>query len=246
MRPLNPQQSSVGLPTVVIAEQVHENEHVLLWQVRGKSGCTLGGPPQTLVAGYALWVPAGVVHSLRVHADSVVLPMLFDARPVWWLREPTWFRVDAELRTQLLALLQVQNSIIRPDVDLETRVVRMLRMRAVTPTALPFPRARSAAAIAVHLERNPSDTRRVAELAGSFHVSARTVERAFLTETGMTLRDWRLRRRMEVAGDLLCGDVAVDTVAGSVGYRSTSAFRRAFKRCVGIPPSEYARRYRVP
>jgi transcriptional regulator GlxA family with amidase domain len=162
------------------------------------------------------------------------------------LRTATWIAVDGELRTLILALLQSQNSIIRPEVDLERRVLRLLQARAVSPSGLPMPVSPGAHAIAERLRDHPADDSPLAELARAQHVSARTVERAFLAETGMTLREWRGRRRMEVAGALLRGADSLPIVAGRVGYRSPSAFRRAFKGHFGMTPGEYARRFRLP
>lgn len=235
------------IPPVDIAERVHTTRSVLLWQARGSSECELDGVTAALAEGYALWIPAGVVHALHVREDAVVLPLHVRARPAaGTLSASTWVSVDGELRTLILALLQAQNSIIRPDVDLERRLLQMLQERAVPPTGLPLPVSSSARAIAERLRDDPALGDPVAVLASAQHVSARTVERAFLTETGMTLREWRSRRRMEVAGSLLRREDAPAVVAARVGYRDQSAFRRAFKRHHGITPADYARRHAVP
>jgi AraC-like DNA-binding protein len=221
---------------------------VLLWQARGASDISLGGAPrQQLIEGHALWIPAGLRHALHVRADSVILPMHMRRRPSsGTLTAPTWITVDGELRTLLLAVLQTQNSVIRPDVDLERRVLRMLEGRAVPPTGLPMPRSETAHAIAEFLRDHPGDASALTELAEAHHVSARTVERAFLADTGMTLREWRSRRRMEVAGALLRRTDSLGAVAGRVGYESASAFRRAFRAHFGMSPSEYKRSFALP
>ncbi|HJC84861.1 MAG TPA: helix-turn-helix domain-containing protein [Candidatus Corynebacterium faecigallinarum] len=58
--------------------------------------------------------------------------------------------------------------------------------------------------------------------------SARSIERAFRAETGMTLRRWWRVARMQAAERLLTTSTTVDTVAQRVGCSSTNAFRRAF------------------
>ncbi|MFT4157833.1 MAG: AraC family transcriptional regulator [Microbacterium sp.] len=235
------------IPPVAIAERVHLTKSVLLWQARGGSRCELDGVSEELAEGHALWIPAGVVHALHIGEDAVVLPLHLRDRPAaGLLRTPTWISVDGELRTVILALLQVQNSIIRPDVDLERRLLQMLQERAVPPTGLPMPVSCSARAIAEQLRDDPALGVPVAALASAHHVSARTIERAFLAETGMTLREWRGRRRMEVAGSLLRQEDSPAIVAARVGYRDQSAFRRAFKRHYGMAPGVYAQRHRLP
>ncbi len=50
-----------------------------------------------------------------------------------------------------------------------------------------------------------------------------------------------LHWRMTLAKDALRqGDRSLTDIADSIGYRSTSAFSTAFRRSIGVPPSEYA------
>ena len=44
------------------------------------------------------------------------------------------------------------------------------------------------------------------------------------------------------ANQLLAGTDNVATIAERVGYESEAAFSRAFKKAVGMPPSEWRRR----
>lgn len=239
--------TSPVIPSISLPARVHEDRCVLIWQARGSSECVLDGRSQHLAGGHALWIPAGVVHELTVNEDSVALPMHFAGSlpaPAT-LPGPTWIAVDAELRTAILAVLQVQNSLLRPDADVERRLLCMLRGRAVPQSGLCMPRSAPARAIAEHLREHPGEDASVSELAAAQHVSARTVERAFGAETGMTLQEWRTRRRMETAAAQLSGDRSPAAVAISVGYRSVSAFRRVFKDRFGMTPGEYARAYRV-
>lgn len=236
--------ADAGLPAVSVPERVHDDTAVLLWQARGSSSLAIGGETHHLAAGYALWIPAGVVHALEVAEDSVVLPVHVRRPPTHGsLLDPSWIAVDVTLRTMILALLQAQNSIIRPGVDLEHRLVGMLRERIVPPTGLTIPAAAPARAVAEQLRDDPADDRSVEEWAAEQHVSARTLQRAFATETGLTLQQWRTRRRMEVAAALLRQDHPLCSIAARAGYRSDSAFRRAFKEHFGIAPSVYAQRF---
>jgi len=239
---------AVSIPSVSVEERRHDDRAVLLWQARGSSTCVLEGETRRLVSGHALWIPSGTTHALEVAPDSVVIPLHIPARlqPIGLLTGATWVSVDAELRTVILALLQVQTSIIRPDVDLERRLARMLPERAVPLTGLMMPVSSPALEIAVLLRDDPSEGRSLAELAAAHHVSSRTVERIFLAETGLSPQAWRTQRRMEIAASLLARSAAPAFVAHRTGYASVSAFRRAFKRQYGIVPSEYAKRQAVP
>lgn len=249
-RPVEPRtRTALRMPPVSVPARLHRTISVLLWQARGSSECALdGGAAQRLTAGHALWIPPKVKHEIKVASDSVIIPLHMRARPApGLLQTPTWIGVDGELRTHFLALLQVQTSVIRPEgEDLERRVVRLVQERTVPPTGLPLPSTPEARAIAMSIRDHPGDQRSIDHLAETQHVSTRTIERAFLAETGMTLREWRANRRMEVASALLRRGDATEVVAIAIGYRGASAFGRAFKARFGVPPGEYARRFASP
>lgn len=233
-------------PAISVPARAHCDRGVLLWQVEGASDCDANGEPVRVPARHALWVPAGITHGVEVHADSIMLPVhvRVDA-VVGTLASPQCISVDAELQTMLLALFQSQTTVVKPPNTLDRTVLSMLVARIVPPCGLPLPCSAAARAIAEHFRDSPSDSTPLSDLARAHHVSTRTVERAFLAETGRTAREWRLERRMDLAATLLRGFVSSPVVAARVGYQSCSAFRRAFKAAFGETPSEYARRFVV-
>lgn len=88
---------------------------------------------------------------------------------------------------------------------------------------------------------NPGDDRGIEQLAALAHVSPRTVQRDFARQTGMTLRQWRTRSRLEAAARMLDERTTPQAVAHRVGYQSVTAFYRAFKRHFGLTPGAYVR-----
>jgi AraC family transcriptional regulator, alkane utilization regulator len=52
------------------------------------------------------------------------------------------------------------------------------------------------------------------------------------------LTHWRLQK---AAAMLRAADIGIDEIAGQLGYDSTVAFSKAFKRSIGIPPGTYRR-----
>jgi AraC-like DNA-binding protein len=40
---------------------------------------------------------------------------------------------------------------------------------------------------------------------------------------------------------LLKNEVSMETIANRLGYESEAAFRKAFKREIGVPPAQYRR-----
>lgn len=225
------------VPAVALAERRHHDDHVLFWQLHGSGAVAVGADDLPLTEGLAAWVPAGAPHTVRVHEDSVLLPLLFPAdATATTLQTPRVLPVAGHLRTLLLALMQSQSTLLRPAIDLERRVLPLIEEVPTLGDALPMPTSRAAAEVAAAIAFDPGDGRTIAELARSVHVSERTLERAFQAETGMPPRRWRRLARLEAAATLLRSGAGTAAVANRVGYSNLSAFHRAFAAHFGTTP----------
>jgi len=81
-------------------------------------------------------------------------------------------------------------------------------------------------------------------LANCAQLEERTFLRRFHKATGMTSTEYCQRLRIGSAKDFLQFSLsAVEQIAWKVGYSDVSAFRKIFKRIVGLTPSEYRRRF---
>lgn len=236
--------SRVWIPPVTLIDMREDRVHVLLWQIRGATDISMDGHARTLSTGYALWIPAGTPHDITVRANSVMTPLFFElADTATTLREPTLVTVDRDLRTLMLAYNSSWATAIQHSVNLGRQILSLIEEQPGVPTSLPMPRSEPARAIAEALRFNPGDGRSLEELADSVHTSTRSIERFFLSETGMTLRRWRIRSRMETAAMLLRSDATVEAVAMRVGYTNVNAFRRVFGAHFGMSPTVFSRRY---
>jgi AraC family transcriptional activator of mtrCDE len=84
----------------------------------------------------------------------------------------------------------------------------------------------------------------LAEVAG---VSRATLVRRFPAATGMGVADFLTRTRMTVAADLLTTTRrSLEDIAAAVGYRSSSAFGRAFRITTGTTPACWRRAATAP
>jgi transcriptional regulator GlxA family with amidase domain len=84
----------------------------------------------------------------------------------------------------------------------------------------------------------------VPALAASVGMSERNFARVFRAQAGATPAEFVEAARIDAARRLLEEtDDALKRVAEAVGYANVDGFRRAFQRCVGIPPAEYRRRF---
>jgi transcriptional regulator GlxA family with amidase domain len=94
------------------------------------------------------------------------------------------------------------------------------------------------------IDGHPAADLSVAALARRVSLSERQLTRAFQAEAGMPPGRYVDEARLRAACRLLeeTSD-GVESVARHSGYGSAEAMRRAFARSVGIPPSEYRRRF---
>lgn len=84
----------------------------------------------------------------------------------------------------------------------------------------------------------------VEALAERMHCSPRHFSRRFKEVFGSTPARFVERLRLDAARWRLTeGDVAIEALGASVGYQSGDAFRRAFERHFGVPPTEYRERF---
>jgi AraC-like DNA-binding protein len=187
----------------------------------------------------AAWVPAGIRHRLAL-SGPVTLRTLYFAGPT---ALPADCRVlDVPPLVRELILHAVREAPLWRTDPAHRRLIGFLADRLVTlpdvPLQLPAPRDPRAAAAATALQNEPADASPVADLARRVGTSRRSLERAFLADTGMTVGQWRRRLRMLEALRLLAG--------GMDRHRRRPAGRLRHAQCVrsGLPRG--ARRHPGP
>ncbi|WP_172328909.1 GlxA family transcriptional regulator [Mangrovicoccus sp. HB161399] len=85
---------------------------------------------------------------------------------------------------------------------------------------------------------------RLAVLADLAGLEERTFLRRFQRATGMTATDYAQRLRITKAQELLqFGRLPIERIAWEVGYSDPGAFRKVFRRIVGLTPGEYRQRF---
>ncbi len=233
------------IPPVTVSDKLEKRVNVLLWQVRGHADLCVAGGSWHLGTGQAMWVPVGYRHSFTVGQNSVTMPLFFSSDVATTMTQPRLIPVSADLRTLMLAYSVSSTTAIKPAANLARQILTLLERAGLDHDMLPVPVSPAARSIAEALRRNPADTRTVEQLAASVFSSSRTIGRAFLTETKMTLQQWRIHNRMQVAANLLTDGVSLTAVARRVGYTNVNALRRAFTAHFGVTPYEYTRGNRI-
>jgi AraC-like DNA-binding protein len=189
----------------------------------------------------ALWIPAGIRHSVAVSGRTTMLSTYVDPDlcPLAW-DEPTV--VDASgLLGELVAHLA------QPDLPTAVRqraeavVWDVMVPLPVTTLSTPLPVDGRARQVADGLLANVADSRSLAAWGRAVGASGRTLARLFTAETGMGFERWRTTARLAAALPLLAAGTPVGTTAHEVGYATPSAFVAAFGREIGTTPAEYFR-----
>jgi AraC-like DNA-binding protein len=195
----------------------------------------------TIPVHRALWIPDSApatvgnrsrvaIRSLYFAAGLRVLPV--DVRAV---------NVPALTRTLVLHAVQacplrLENAV---HAALLTVLTDQLQRLPEAPLQLPWPRdprtVDAARALAADAALGLSD---VASRVGA---SRRTLERAFATETGLSLGAWRRRANILNSLDSLAAGSSVTATAIAAGYTTPSAYVAAFKSELGQTPRQYLR-----
>src|SRR3546814_13856590 len=76
----------------------------------------------------------------------------------------------------------------------------------------------------------PDDTTTATQWAQTRHVDAKTIQRLFARETGMSFGQWRQQARLLTGLERLAQGERVLDVALALGYASPGAFATMFKR----------------
>ena len=77
-------------------------------------------------------------------------------------------------------------------------------------------------------------------LSEKFHISVSHLSNIFKKEMGKNFVDYLWELRLKKTKELLLEtDMSIDAISASVGYNSTSGFRKKFKADVGMTPAQY-------
>lgn len=189
----------------------------------------------------AIWMPPGIEHEIRA-SSTVFLRSLF-IQPA--LRESLpseccVIDVSPLLRELILRMVNLSESgathVPRHMVDV---ILDEIRAISVLPLHIPMPRDPRVLRVCHEILENPGDVRTCATWGASTGASARTLERLFQKETGLSFGAWRRQVRLLAALNRLAAEVPIATVALDLGYDSPSAFTAMFKRVLGRPPTEF-------
>ncbi len=190
----------------------------------------------------ALWVPARTVHEIQM--DGVVeMRSLYmnDAAAQGMPAACVVLDVTPLLRELVLRAVALP---ARYDEDGEDGLLMRLLMAEIRRLPqcaldLPLPESVDLRKLCERVLMDLSTRRPCDGDAKDMQVSARTLYRRFLGETGITYARWKQQARLLESIRRLADGVPVTTVALDLGYESASAFSTMFRRSLGMAPREF-------
>lgn len=225
-------------------DTVH-HEHELLWSGGGVVTVEALGRLWLVPSSVGIWIPAGVSHRVRADPGTVTEVAFFDPGLV----QPAWEGIVGIGITGVVRELMGHNSTaVMPDdvrLDVQRLVVRLLAPLEVASLDVRLPAEPGLRRVAEAILADPSDGRTTADWALVVGTSGRTLARAFVRETGVTLTRWRILVRMRQALMDLAAGVPVTAVAARVGYANPSTFIDLFRESTGHTPAAYYRTFGV-
>jgi AraC-like DNA-binding protein len=225
-----------------IAPHAHDDWHQLIYACEGVMWVHTAQGEWVAPPNRAIWVPAGVEHSIEMTGRVFVQTLYLTATISGSLpAQCSAVNVAPLLRELILHIVQIGT--LDRTVPAQSRLIGVLldQLSALhtIPLQLPLPADNRAKRAVEWMRAHPDDSGSLKQMAKRVSASVRTLERLFQKETGMTFGKWRQQLRLLHALRLLAGGSAVTTVALEVGYDSPSAFIAAFKGFFGATPARY-------
>ncbi|MDR5826220.1 helix-turn-helix transcriptional regulator [Caballeronia sp. LZ043] len=190
----------------------------------------------------ALWLPPGAKHWTRTSGNVQLRSVLLKTPPHALLPAKSCvLNVSPLLREVIAALAGRPEGTPMSDRDfaLTALLIDELDEVPVLPLHLPSLQDGRLVRIERHVLREPDRYVSLAEWAGRLHINQRTLQRAFVRETGMPYRRWLQQAQLLLALEWLADGRRVIDVAADLGYSSQSAFTFMFKRNLGMPPGAF-------
>jgi AraC-like DNA-binding protein/mannose-6-phosphate isomerase-like protein (cupin superfamily) len=192
-------------------------------------------------ANRAVWIPAGVEHSVKSNDRLSMRSMFIDPKRCAKLSDCCMVVINPLLRELILHANQLPPlyPLDGPEDRFMSVLLEQIEAAPSAPLYLPMPTDRRLRRVAMALLENPRDSKSVHEWGKQVGASARTLSRLFPVETGMSFTRWQQSARILEALRRLSVGESVVNVAQQVGYESPSAFVLMFKKTLGKTPKQY-------
>lgn len=229
-----PHGMTTGLHSHPRAQLLYAIEGVMI--VRASSGYWVVPPNR------AVWLVADEDHEVRMCGRVKIRTLYVDAAISDGLPDVSCvMTVSPLLRELLVAAVRIPR-----DYEPQSRDGRLLRLlldemkeHDVIPLHLPMPESTKLRSVCERMMNSPDDTATAEVWAERIGVTAKTLQRMFVRETGCSFAQWRRQARLFHSLEMLARGEKIVSVAYENGYASQSAFTAMFRKNFGMTPSSF-------
>lgn len=241
-------QDRVDRPLGAFARDYAEGEAVprhshdraqLLYAITGIMRVTTDAAMFTLPPARALWLPAGLPHSVAMPRGLAMRALFLRADAAHaGPPHPAVLSVSPLLRELILAACAepLEWDEKGRGGHLAALILEEIARAPTLPLGVPQPRDPRLLRLSAALAANPASTLTLEEWATETGASPRTLRRLFHAETGMGFARWRQTLRLAEAAAMLANGTPPARAAAAVGYASAPAFGAAFRAAFGATP----------
>lgn len=214
----------------------------LVWASEGVMVVTAAEATWIVPPQRALWIPAGIVHSIRMSGAVAMRTLYIEPDAARFLSKDCKVVLMTGLLRELV--LEAVHAPLDDDKNgrmahVEALILDEIRTLDAQPLHLPMPHDKRLRVVCEALVQDPGREETLEQWAQTASASSRTLARLFASETGMRFVDWRQQARLAAALVQLAEGTPVGSVARTLGYGSLSAFTAMFRRALGKTPRDY-------
>lgn len=229
--------------------QPHTHDHGrLIHSVDGTIGVVCARQSWLLPPHRALWLPPGTVHEMSTRSAARMRSLDF-VPPLAALlpREPFAISVSPLLRALMHRAVEIGTAYDddRHHLALLKAIPQEILLSKRSQIAIPFTADRRLAKVCRSLLAGRDLKRPLDDWAANAGASRRTLERLFISETGMTFVKWRQHALMHLAIGRLVGGASISQVCLDLDILSASAFHRMFRQVFETTPARYLMELRM-
>jgi len=216
--------------------------HQLLFATSGTLVTRLKAQRLFVPSGTAVWLPAGCTHSTYTEFGAELKSLYIHVSYTAFEHQSPLVLEISDLMRELILTASDFDPEYPPhgyENDLVQFMLSTLSRMPQKEHTLPWPSDSRLANLCAQLYSSPDARPSMTQIANTLAMSARTLERHFRRETGMSLQGWCSRMRLMKAVEMLGTDMSITQIALELGYGSPAPFIMMFREQLGLSPNRY-------
>lgn len=220
----------------------HRHSHAqFLFAIEGTMAVRTPRTTWVVPPNRALWIPANTAHHIDMHGAVEMRTVYVRQHVELGMPEDcTYLQVSPLMRALLVRATESHD--VQDEGLLHGLLLAEMRRLERSSVGLPLPQDAELLRLCEQVWADLNASQPSGDAARLLSVSARTLNRRFLRETGISFVSWRQQARLLEAIRRLGAGQSVISVALDLGYESPGAFATMFRRKLGEPPSAYQKK----